>query len=173
MYLNSHFPCNNVQLFESEKQELTKQLEDEITQIFEKRDIVSLVQSVGKKRSKLQLLYGITTPVKQKLSEMALHLSIEEQYMKLDQRLLAFSFNTTSTLEWKPLWNVVLNYFNNDPANTSLQEILLPEQLSFLWALRRIRNRFDDSSIAEVYELYKKMVMTLNVFTKLIIFIFI
>jgi hypothetical protein len=43
MHLNSHFPCNNVQLFESEKQELTKQLEDEISQIFEKRDIISLV----------------------------------------------------------------------------------------------------------------------------------
>lgn len=68
----------------------------------------------------MQLLYGIATPVKQKLSEMSLHLALEEQYMRLDQQLLALSFQSTSTLEWKPLWNVVLNYFNNNPANTNL-----------------------------------------------------
>jgi len=52
--------------------------------MFEKRDTVSIVQNLGKKRSKLQLLYGIATRIKQTLSEMALHLALEEQYMRLD-----------------------------------------------------------------------------------------
>lgn len=55
---------------------------------------------------------------------------------------------------------MVLAMFENVPNNTNLTEVTQPENINLLWAIKRLKNKFDDQSIAEVYYLYKKLVTT-------------
>ncbi|KAL4432245.1 hypothetical protein ABPG74_020213 [Tetrahymena malaccensis] len=156
-YFNNQFPCNNKDLFDSEKEELTQKFEEQVKIILNDRDFNNELTSLNRKRSKLQLLYGMNSQTKQRYQETMFYLGIEEQYMKLEP-LIAYPFNSNSTLNWQPFWDLVLKMmFKNDLQNTNLKEAILPETVNFLQVIKKIRQKFDDTSIQEVYDLYKKL----------------
>lgn len=99
-FFTSHFPADNVSLFESEKELLTSQYEKEIERLYTTRDIATSTSRISKKSSKLQLLYGISGAINSKLSETLLHLALEEGYTKVDSRIVTASLKTSSTLNW-------------------------------------------------------------------------
>ncbi|EGR29605.1 hypothetical protein IMG5_152350, partial [Ichthyophthirius multifiliis] len=162
-YFNSHFPPLIKEKFETERQISHQAYDKELEESFQNRDYNQLFNDFCPKKAKIDHIYGLNSARQIQLSEYLLHMGLEENYITLDSRFFYCSFQTKSIINWQPLWKELLRrIFQNDITNTNTQDISPQETQAYLQIIKKLRHKFDDSSIQEVYDLYTKLCVSNN-----------